>query len=88
MSYRVQRECAKVKKQLELLVQELGQSVVDCLKRRDRQLEQRFQSLVPSASTPDTKSTLSFSQSKQRNVTYAVSYQIRVTKPPCSITHQ
>lgn len=72
MTYWVQRECDKVKKQLELLVQELGQSVVDCLKRRDRRIDQRFQSLLPSASTPDPKSTLSFFQSKQRNVTYSM----------------
>lgn len=73
MSYRLQRECDKVKKQLELLVQELGQSVVDCLKRRDRQLELRFQSLVPSTSTPDTKSTISLLQSKQKcNLQYAI----------------
>ncbi len=74
MSYRMQRECEKVKKQLELLVQELGQSVVDCLKRIDRQLEQRFKSLVPPASTPlapDPNSTVTFLPSKQRNVTYS-----------------
>ncbi len=52
MSYRIQRECEKVKNQVELLVQELGKSVVDCLKRRDHQLEHRFQSLLPSTSTP------------------------------------
>lgn len=75
MSYQIQRECEKVKNQVELLVQELGQSVVDCLKRRDHQLEHRFQSLLPSASTPIApvpNSTASFSHSKQRNVTYSV----------------
>ncbi len=75
MSYRIQRECEKVKNQVELLVQELGQSVVDCLKRRDHQLEHRFQSLLPSTSTPIAPVpalTVSFPHSKQRNATYSV----------------
>lgn len=66
-----QRVCEKVKQQLKLLVQELGQFVVDCLKRRDRQLEQRFKSLVLPASTPDPNSTVTFPPFKQRNVTYS-----------------
>ncbi len=52
MSYRIQRECEKVKRQLELMIQELGQSVVDCLRRRDHQLEYKFQSRIPTTSTP------------------------------------
>jgi len=52
MSHLVQRECERVKKQLEMLVKDLGQSMVDCLKRRDRQLEHRFQSIIPYSSTP------------------------------------
>ncbi len=51
MSYRIQRECEKVKRQLELMIQELGQSVVDCLRRRDHQLDYKFQSRIPTTST-------------------------------------
>lgn len=52
MAYRVQRESERVKQQMELMVKDLGQSIVDCLKRRDQQLEQRFQILSPNSSTP------------------------------------
>lgn len=52
MSYLVQRECERVKQQLEMLVKDLGQSMVDCLKRRDWQLEHKFQSMRPPSSTP------------------------------------
>ncbi len=38
MAYRVQHECQRVKQQMELMVKDLGQSIVDCLKRRDLQL--------------------------------------------------
>ncbi len=34
--YRVDRECGRVRKHLEVLIQDLGQSMVDCLKRRDK----------------------------------------------------
>ncbi|GAA6065118.1 uncharacterized protein LOC120462416 [Tachysurus ichikawai] len=50
--YRIDRECNRVGKYVQLLNQDLGQSVLDCLKRRDHQLEQRLQSLRPSTSTP------------------------------------
>ncbi len=56
VSYLVQRECERVKLQLEMLVKDLGQSMVDCLKRRDRQLELKFQSMRPPSSTPVTPS--------------------------------
>lgn len=42
MSYNVQRECERVKKQMDMLVKDLGQSMLDCLERRDQQLEQKF----------------------------------------------
>lgn len=51
--YRMERECERVKKAVEMSVQELGQSMVDCLKRRDVQLEAKFKSLNP-ISTPVT----------------------------------
>ncbi len=50
MAYNFQRECQRVKQQMELMVKDLGQSIVDCLKRRE--LEQRFQLLSPNSSTP------------------------------------
>lgn len=33
-------ECERVKQQLEMLAKDLGQSMVDCLKKGDQQLEQ------------------------------------------------
>jgi len=39
MTYHVQRECERVKLQMEMLVKDLGQTMVDCLKRRDQQWE-------------------------------------------------
>lgn len=52
VSYHIQCECERVKQQVEVLVKDLGQSVVDCLKRRNQQLEQKFQALRPSSSLP------------------------------------
>ncbi len=34
MAYRVQRECQRVKQQMELMVKDLGQSIVDCFKEK------------------------------------------------------
>lgn len=52
MSYLIQRECERVKLQTEMVVKDLGQSMVDCLKRRDQQLEKKFQALRLPSSTP------------------------------------
>ncbi len=73
VSYLVQRECERVKLQLEMLVKDLGQSMVDCLKRRDRQLEHKFQSMRPPSSTPVTpshKSLVNVHRAKSNNLTY------------------
>ncbi len=62
MNYRFERERDRMKKQLEMAIKDLGQSVIDCLKRRDVQMEQKFKSInvrlnnttqnLPSCSTP------------------------------------
>ncbi len=50
--YRVDRECGRVRKHLEVLIQDLGQSMVDCLKRRDKQIYRKLQASNPTISTP------------------------------------
>lgn len=52
VSYHVDRECGRVKKYLEMLVQDLGKSMVDCLKRRDKQINRKLQIYHPTSSTP------------------------------------
>ncbi|ROL54895.1 hypothetical protein DPX16_12764 [Anabarilius grahami] len=52
LSYRIDRECSRLRKLLELRIQDLGQSVLDCLKRRDQQLDHRLQAFRLSISTP------------------------------------
>lgn len=42
----MERECERGKKVVEMSVQELVQSMVDCLKRRDVQLEAKFKSIT------------------------------------------
>ncbi|KAA0701423.1 PWWP domain-containing protein MUM1L1 [Triplophysa tibetana] len=49
----MERECERIKKVGEMSVKELGQSMIDCLKRRDVQLEAKFKSRIP-VSTPVT----------------------------------
>lgn len=49
----MERECERGKKVVEMSVQELVQSMVDCLKRRDVQLEAKFKSIT-SISMPVT----------------------------------
>ncbi len=51
--YRMERECERVKNVVEMSVQDLGRSMVDCLKRRDGQLEAKFKSIT-SITTPVT----------------------------------
>ncbi|XP_058607613.1 activity-regulated cytoskeleton-associated protein-like [Onychostoma macrolepis] len=73
MSYHVQCECERVKQQLEMLVKDLGRSMVDCLKRRDRQLEQKFQALRSPSSTPivpETSPRTSDTYAPPSNMTY------------------
>lgn len=66
MNYRFERERDRMKEQLELAIRDLGQSMIDCLKRRDVQIEQKFKSFnarlynstqtIPNCSTPHTAS--------------------------------
>ncbi len=51
--YRMERERERVKNVVEMSVQDLGRSMVDCLKRRDGQLEAKFKSIT-SITTPVT----------------------------------
>lgn len=52
LTYRIERECERIQQRLELSIRDLGKSMVDCLKRRDVQLENKLKSLVPPMSTP------------------------------------
>lgn len=70
--YRIDRECIRVRKHVELLIQGLGQSVLDCLKRRDQQLDQRIQSLHPSASTPVQHINTNTVRTSLRDQTYSL----------------
>ncbi|XP_056107831.1 uncharacterized protein LOC130085872 [Rhinichthys klamathensis goyatoka] len=66
MNYRFDRERDRMKEQLELAIRDLGKSMIDCLKRRDVQIEQKFKSFnarlhnsaqtIPNCSTPYTAS--------------------------------
>lgn len=76
-NYRMARECDRTKKQLELTIQDLGQSMIDCLKRRDFQIDQKLRSLVPSMSTPVHHApgpSVPHSVPKQRDQTYSIQY--------------
>ncbi len=50
-NYHIARECERTKKQLEVTIQDLGQSMVDCLKQRDLQIDQKIRLFVPAIST-------------------------------------
>lgn len=52
LAYHIERECDRVKRILELSIQDLGKSMVDCLKRRDQQINNKLRSWVPVTSTP------------------------------------
>lgn len=52
LTYRIERECERIQQRLELNIRDLGKSMVDCLKRRDIQIDSKFKSLIPSTSTP------------------------------------
>ncbi|XP_057205890.1 uncharacterized protein LOC130564036 [Triplophysa rosa] len=52
IAYHVQREDERAKQQVEMLVKDLGQSMLGCLKRRDQQLEQKLQEFKLFSSTP------------------------------------
>lgn len=52
MNYKIERECERVKQSLELSIQDLEKSVVDCLKRRDAQIDAKLKSYARVISTP------------------------------------
>ncbi|XP_052475878.1 uncharacterized protein LOC128031594 [Carassius gibelio] len=52
LAYHIDRECDRVKQIVELSIQDLGKSMVDCLKRRDLQIDNKLRSWVPVTSTP------------------------------------
>lgn len=53
LRYHIERECSKVKQSLELSVQDLGKTMVDCLRRRDAKIEAMIRaSMPPITSTP------------------------------------
>lgn len=52
LNYKIQRECERVKQGLELSIQDLGKSMVDCLKRRDTQIDAKIKSYAHVVSTP------------------------------------
>jgi len=66
MNYRFDRERDRMKEQLELAIRDIGKSMIDCLKRRDVQIEQKFKSFkaslhnsaqtIPNFSTPNAAS--------------------------------
>ncbi|KAA0701461.1 hypothetical protein E1301_Tti023975 [Triplophysa tibetana] len=73
LMYRMERECERIKKVGEMSVKELGQSMIDCLKRRDVQLEAKFKSRIP-VSTPVTSQICcdAHDSGQSQNHTYAV----------------
>ncbi|XP_073808802.1 adenosylhomocysteinase isoform X1 [Danio rerio] len=52
INYYVQRELDRVQQKCYAKVEDLSRSIVDCLKRRDKQLEQQFKAIKPIMSTP------------------------------------
>ncbi len=50
--YCMERECDRVKQVLELSIQDLWKSMVDCLIRRDLKIDNKLRSWVPVTSTP------------------------------------
>lgn len=70
--YQIDRECSRVRKHLELSIKDLGQSVIDCLKRRDQQLDQRLQAFQPFVSTPIQPMNTSTVHRSPRDQTYSL----------------
>ncbi len=75
VTYHLERECERVQKKMEFELQDLSKSMVDCLKRRDAQIDHKFKTLMPVMSTPKLpKSNLSAPASRAAvvNQTYHV----------------
>ncbi|XP_067301623.1 uncharacterized protein [Pseudorasbora parva] len=91
IKYYMERECDRTKKQLELSIQDLGKSMIDCLKRRDIQIDQKLSSLVPSMSTPghrDPSPLGTYPGGKSRDQTYSLQYShLPVSESQSSMQH-
>lgn len=89
-NYRIARECDRTKKQLEVTIQDLGQSMVDCLKPRDLQIDQKLRSFVPVISTPvrhNTSPSVAYHATQPRDQTYSMQYS-HLPVPESQITMQ
>ncbi len=91
INYRLQRELDRVQQQCYARVDELSKSMVDCLKRRDKQLEQQFKAIKPIMSTPvHSKTTTSHKISQTpsmitsipQDTTRQVTYLSSASHPP------
>lgn len=82
LHYFVERECDRIKKKLEFTIQDLGRSMVDCLKRRDIQIDQKFKSLMSNMSTskqPHLSSSLPTPVKNVRDQTFDVQLTSPIT---------
>ncbi len=91
INYRLQRELDRVQQQCYARVDELSKSIVDCLKRRDKQLEQQFKAIKPIMSTPvhsNTTTSHKISQTPSmitsipQDTTRQVTYLSSASHPP------
>lgn len=70
INYCLQRELDRVKQLFHSKINDLSQGIVDCLKHRDRQLDQQFKTFKPLMSTPMhtcTSATHKMSQTPSKN---------------------
>ncbi|XP_050969670.1 uncharacterized protein LOC127167585 [Labeo rohita] len=87
LNYRLQRELDRLKQQCYTRVDELSQSMVDCLKSRDRQLDQQFKAIKPITSTPvcssiATSQKLSQTPSKSASLTQDITEKVTYLSSP------
>uniref|UniRef100_A0A3B1JJM2 Gypsy retrotransposon integrase-like protein 1 n=1 Tax=Astyanax mexicanus TaxID=7994 RepID=A0A3B1JJM2_ASTMX len=86
LSYNQERQGEKLAKLIDMEIRELGKSVVDCLKRRDKQLEKRLQSVPPTASTPITPAkTVRHTLGLGRSSLVPESWSSAQVKPPIKL---
>ncbi len=67
LTYKIERGCERVKKILELSIGDLGKSVVDCMKRRDAQIDNKLKSYAHVMSTPVSLPLLTPALSRNSN---------------------
>lgn len=83
LSYHIQRTYECVQKDLDVSIQEMGKSMVDCLKRRYAQIDRKIAACMPPASSPvahfpDAHSNTTVSQGVNRT------YQLQGSHVPFS----